>query len=146
MQLRTVGRIVRATVIVGIILQAATIAIAALAFAERGGTPFVSTAATVVMVATLALLATFVVVQLFPNGRAHVPVLTATNDGWTLTIMSTMVPGALWHPLGDLAGSPMNLIMSGFATPLFLSLFLVVGRQLQLRRLRAAAGTQASQG
>lgn len=134
MKQHSVRRVVRVAVLTGFVLQGATLAIAALTWNGRTGSSFISSAAAFVMVVTLALQATFVVVQQLPNGRALVPVFASKDDGWTLVILSTGLPGVFWHTLGTLAGPPMSQIMPGFATPLFLSLLLLIGRQVQLSR------------
>lgn len=144
MQRSTVARIVRASVVAGLALQVATIVVVGLASSQATSGPFIGPTASAAMIVTLALQAIYLVVQLAPNGRAHVPVLTKTDDGWMIAILCTALPGVLWHNLGALAGHPLDQIMPGFVTPLLVSALLLIGRLVQLRRVRAV-DLQASQ-
>ena len=134
MQQKNVKRIVWAASIVGLVVDVVTLVVVVSAWSGLAlPHAFVTTTATMLMIATLALQATFIIVQLFPNGRAMVSVRFLGPDGWFLVVTSTTIPGALWHSLGELAIPFMRLIMPGFATPLFLSVLLMGGRLLQMR-------------
>jgi hypothetical protein len=58
-------------------------------------------------------------------------------DAWEFVIVSTAIPGVLWHELAELAIPSMRLIMPGFTTPLFTCLLLLVGRLMQQRHIAA---------
>ncbi|HXG69617.1 MAG TPA: hypothetical protein VNJ04_03280 [Gemmatimonadaceae bacterium] len=135
MSQQTVQRIVWGAAYTGLVVDVAAIVIAVSVWSGLSVSGAFSTAAaTAVMIATLALQLTFVTVQMFPNGRAVVPVPNLGPDGWFWVILSTAIPGVLWHTLADLAIPGMRLIMPGFATPLLTCLLLLVGRRMQLRR------------
>ena len=138
MKQQTVQRIVWAASIIGLAVDVAALGIVASAWSGLSVSgSFVTIMATAVMIATLALQVTFVIVQLFPNGRAMIPVRMLGPDGWEFVIVSTALPGVLWHSLAPLAIPFMRLIMPGFITPLFTSLLLLVGRVIQQRRMAA---------
>jgi len=138
MKQKTVQCIVWAASIIGLAVDVVALVIVASAWSGLSVSgAFVTTTATAVMIATLVLQATFVIVQLFPNGRATVPVGALGPDGWSYVIISTAIPGALWHDLGALADPFMRVIMPGFITPLFISLLLLIGRVMQQRRMAA---------
>lgn len=138
MKQQTVQRIVWTASYIGLAVDVATIVIVASAWSGLSLTgAFFTTTATVLMIATLALQATFLIMQLFPNGRGMVPVPKLGPDGWLWVIASTAIPGVLWHNLAALAVPFMGLIMPGFVTPLLNCLLLAVARRVQLRNLAA---------
>jgi hypothetical protein len=138
MKQKTVQRIVWAASIIGLAVDVVALVIVVSAWSGLSVSgPFVTATATAAMIATLALQATFVIMQLFPNGRATVPVGMFGPDGWSYVIISTAIPGALWHELAALAFPYMRLIMPGFITPLFISVLLLVGRVMHQRRIAA---------
>jgi hypothetical protein len=131
-----VKRIVWTASYIGVAVDVASLVIAVSAWSGLSlSGSFVTTTATALMIATLALQATFVIVQLFPNGRAKVPVPVLGLDGWFFVITSTAIPGVLWHNLAALAFPFMRLIMPGFATPLLTGVLLMGGRLVQRRRM-----------
>jgi hypothetical protein len=136
---RSIRLIIWSSLIIGLVVDAVTVVVVAIG---RDGVPtsLVSHVAAGVMVATLALQATFVLVQLLPGGRLATPI-GLDADGWMLVIMTTGIPGAFWHILGTIAGEPMGSIMPGFVTPLFNCVLLLAARLVQLRR---AAPTSAA--
>jgi hypothetical protein len=138
MKQKTVQRIVWVASSIGLAVDVVALVIVASAWSGLSVSgAFIKTTATAVMVATLALQVAFVIVQLFPNGRAMVPVRMFGADAWEFVIVSTAIPGVLWHELAELALPSMRLIMPGFTTPLFTSLLLLVGRLVQQRRMTA---------
>ncbi len=131
MTLQTVTRIVRTTAITGLITAVAAFALAA--FESHGDrNALLTTAANVVMVLTLAIQATFLVVQLFPNGRASVPLFTSTDDGWLFAIVITAAAGVMWDNLGRLAGPPMSESLPRHLGPIFNCVLLALARTYQL--------------
>lgn len=137
MKQQTVQRIVWAASYIGLAVDLATVVIVVMAWSGLSLTGvFVTTTATALMVATMALQATFLIVQQFPNGRAMVPVPMLGSDGWFWVIVSTSIPGVLWHNLAALAVPFMRLIMPGFTTPLFTCLLFTIARGIQLRRIK----------
>jgi hypothetical protein len=141
---KTIARIVWTTTVTGMIVGGAAVVLAALHLNGHTRGPLVTAAANVVMVLTLAVQATYLVVQLFPNGRTFVPVFTPTGDGWLFAIMTTGWGGVVWDDLGALAGPPMSHILPSPVSPLFNCLLLLIGRMVQLRRIRPPA-TQVRQ-
>ncbi len=138
MKQKTFQRIVWVASIIGLAVDVVALVIVASAWSGLSVSgAFVTTTATAVMIATLALQATFVIVQLFPNGRAMIPVRMLGPDAWEFVIVSTAIPGVLWHELAKLAIPSMRLIMPGFTTPLFTCLLFLVGRLVQQRRIAA---------
>ena len=96
MRQKTVQRIVWVATIIGAAVDVVALVIVASAWSGLSVSgAFVKTTATAVMIATLALQATFVIVQLFPNGRAMVPVRMFGPDGWEFVIVSTAIPSVL---------------------------------------------------
>ncbi len=91
-------------------------------------------AATTLMVVTLGLQLLYIVMPMIPNGRTVVSVGRFGPDGMLWIIMSTMLPGVVWHYLAGLAASPMRYLMTGFVTPLYLSTALLVAYVWQQRR------------
>jgi hypothetical protein len=141
MKQKTVQSIVWAASIIGLAVDVVALVIVASAWSGLSVSgAFVKTTATAVMIATLALQATFVIAQVFPNGRAMVPVRMFGPDAWEFVIVSTAIPGVLWHELAELAIPSMRLIMPGFTTPLFTCLLFLVGRVMQRRRMAAIRG------
>lgn len=138
MKQQTVQRIVWTASYIGLAVNVATLVIVVSAWSGLSlSGAFITTTATALMIATLALQATFLIMQMFPNGRAMVPVGMLGPDGWSYVIISTAIPGALWHDLAELAIPFMGLIMPGFTTPLFTCVLLFVGRLVQQRRMAA---------
>lgn len=139
MKVENVQRLVRVASYIGLALQLATIALWIPAWSGRtpsGTFPMVT--ATTVMVGTLALQLLFILVPLIPNGRTPVAVGKLGPDGLMWIIVSTMIPGVLWHYLAGLAAPPMRDIMTGFVTPLFLTVLLLISREVQNRRANTA--------
>jgi hypothetical protein len=136
MKVQTVRRVVSTAAIVGIAIDVAAVAIFVAERSGRSGS-FITAAATVAMIATLMLQATFVVVQLFANGRAMIPLRWLGPDGWFVVIASTAIPGVLWPNMAAMAVSSMRVVMPGFVTPLVVCVLLLFGRTVQQRRLRA---------
>jgi len=137
MKQQTVQRIVWAASYMGLAVAVAAIVIVVAAWSGLSlSGAFFTTTATALMIATLALQFTFIIVQLFPNGRAIVPVGMLGPDGWSFVIISTAIPGVLWRNLAELAIPSMQL-MPSFATPLFTCLLLFIGREIQKRRMAA---------
>ena len=95
---------------------------------------FLVIAATTVMVLTLALQIGYVVLQIFPQGRTPVAIPVMGPDAWLTVLISTALPGVLWHYLAALALPPMQLIMPSFVTPVFNVVLLLLARELQQRR------------
>ncbi len=138
MKEQTVQRIVWTASYIGLAVDVATLVMVGSVWSGHSLTgAFVTSTATALMIATLALQATFVIVQLFPNGQAIVPGRMLGPDGWTFVIATTMMPGGLWHNLAALAIPSMRLIMPGFTTPLLTCLLLLIVRRLQQRRFMA---------
>lgn len=75
---------------------------------------------------------------LIPNGRTPVSVGKLGPNGLLWIIVSTTIPGVLWHYLAGLAAAPMRDIMTGFVTPLFLSVLLIFSWEVQSRRATTA--------
>lgn len=140
MKQETVRRTVWTASIIGLVVDIATIVIVASAWSGLSPSgAIVATTATALMIATLALQATFIIVQMFPNGRTMVPVGLLGPDGWSYVIISTAIPGVLWRNLAEMA-IPSMLHMPAFATPLFTCLLLLIGREIQKRRMAAISG------
>ena len=138
MKEQTVQRVVWTASYIGLAVDVGTLVIVGSAWSGHSLTgAYVVSTATALMIATLALQATFVMVQLFPNGQAIVSGRMLGPDGWSFLIASTVIPGVLWHNLAALAIPSMRLIMPGFTTPLLTCLLLLVVRRLQLRRFTA---------
>lgn len=138
MKPQTVQRIVWAASIIGLAVDVVTLVIVVSGWSGLSlAGAFVTTTATALMIATLALQATFLIVQMFPNGRAMVPVRMLGPDGWIFVIVSTAIPGVVWQNLGALAIPFMRVITPGFASPLLMCLLLIAGRQVQVRRMVA---------
>ena len=135
MKIETVQRIVRVAAYIGLAVQLATLALWIPSWSGRSlsGTGPMATA-TAVMIVTLGLQLLVVMMPIVPNGRAAVSVGKLGPDGWSWIIVSTMLPGALWHYLAGLAASPMRYLMTGFVTPLFLSAALYAALAWQQRR------------
>lgn len=135
MKKQLINHVVHAAAYSALALAVTTLAVVALRWKGFSG-GILPSIASIAMVATFVLQFTFVVVQLLPNGRTMVRV-RFLGDGWLLVVMSTLLPGVLWAPLGDTAGPPMSNVMNSLVSPAFLSLLLVIGRQLQLRHMMA---------
>ena len=108
-------------------------AVLGLAWMGMSGTP-IAIAATTVMILTLALQLAFVVLQMFPGGRAPIAIRTMGHDAWLTIIVLTALPGVLWHYLAAIALPPMQLVMPGFMTPLGNVVLFMIARELYLRR------------
>jgi hypothetical protein len=138
MKEQTVQRIVWTASYIGLAVDVATLVMVGLVWSGHSFTgAFVTSTATALMIATLALQGIFIVMQLFPNGQAMVPGRLLGPDGWSFVIASTAIPGVLWHNLAALAIPAMRLIMPGFTTPLLTCLLLLVVRRLQQRSFGA---------
>jgi len=138
MKEQTVQGIVWTASYIGLAVDVATLVMVGLVWSGHSLTgAFVTSTATALMIATLALQTTFVILQPFPNGQAIVFGRMLGPDGWAFVIASTAIPGVLWHNLAALAIPSMRLIMPGFTTPLFMCLLLLIARRLQQRRFTA---------
>ena len=135
MKLEMVQRTVRVASYIGLALQLATVALWIPAWSGRslsGTFPMVT--ATTLMVVTLGLQLLVIVMPMLPNGRTAVSVGRFGSDAMLWIIISTMLPGLLWHYLAGLAASPMRYLLTGFITPLFLSTALLAAWVWQHRR------------
>jgi len=89
-----------------------------------------------IMILTLVLQLAFVIAQLSPAGRAPVPLRGFGSDAWPSVLIATGMPAVFWHNLAGFAGSPINLIMPGFVTPMVTMVLFLGGREIQQRTLR----------
>jgi len=135
MKIETVQRIVRVAAYIGLAIQLAALALWIPSWSGRSlsGTVPMATA-TAVMIVTLGLQALVIIMQISPNGRGPISVGRLGPDGLSWVIVSTMLPGVLWHYLAGLAASPMRYLMTGFVTPLFLSTALLAAQAWHQRR------------
>lgn len=149
MKQQTVRRIVWMAACIGLVVDIVAYAIVVPTWTGHPVTgAFVTTTATAVMLATLALQVTVLILQIFPNGGAMIPAPMFGDDGLLFVIASTGIPGVLWYNLAALADpfmrvnviqvlSPATAIASAFLTPLFTSLLLLVFRLNQRSRFKA---------
>ena len=99
-------------------------------------TASLGTAATTIMVVTLAVQLAFLVTQVLPEGRQLIRVRFLGPDAWFATITCTMMPGVLWHYLAGLSAPFMRGIMPGFVTPALTALVFMIGRLVQQNNYR----------
>lgn len=92
---------------------------------------FLGTAATTIMVVTLAVQLAFLLTQMLPEGRQLIPIRFLGPDAWFAITTATMMPGVLWHYLAGLAAPFMRGIMPGFVTPALTALLFMIGRLVQ---------------
>jgi hypothetical protein len=130
--------LVRACCIVAIAAFFGTIGIVILGWLGVPATSLRIAAATI-MVLTLILQLAFVIAQMFASGRAPIPIQHLGTDAWMFVIVASGVPGAFWSNLAAFAGRPLDLIMPGFATPLFNAVLFTFARMLQQRSHRDLA-------
>ena len=116
--------------VLGLAVWLGPLVIAALDWA---GVPATSlgTAATAIMVTTLAVQFAFIVTQILPEGRRLIPVRFLGPDAWLAIVTATMMPGVLWHYLAGLSAPFMRGIMPGFVTPALTALLFMIGRLVQ---------------
>lgn len=102
------------------------------------GTPPASLrlAAASIMILTLVLQVAFVLAQLSRAGRTPVNLRVFGPDALVFVLIGVGMPGVLWSRLALIAGTPMNLVMPGFVSPIVVGAILLVGRQIQQHRLR----------
>ncbi len=149
MKPQTVRRIVWAAAYIGLLIAVGTITIAVPVWLGRPIlSPLVTTVATALMVATLALQATILIALLTARGRAMVPVPMLGDDGWIFAIVSTSFPGIVWDILATQAApfmastmfemvSPATAVASALVSPVGTSVLLLVLRVEQQRRMKA---------
>lgn len=96
--------------------------------------------ATTTMIATLGLQLAFLLAQLLPEGRALIKLRYCGPDAWLTILCFTLVPGVVWHILGEVAAPFMLGIMPGLFTPLLTAVLFMLARLIQQGNYRHLVG------